>query len=161
GTTAERVVRYSRRPVLVAKVPSDQPYRRVVIAFNRSEAAQRALATALALAPSFTWFTPRRVPRQGEERRRQSACKSFWKTLPRKSSADHYTATRGLPSRFARARPFTPSRVRCRLLMPTSLQWERTAAADCRRRCSEVWRKSCWRSAHVMSWLPGLNGGSE
>jgi len=51
GTTAERVVRYNRRPVLVAKVPSDQPYRRVVIAFDRSEAAQRALATALALAP--------------------------------------------------------------------------------------------------------------
>src|SRR5262249_40301590 len=51
GTTAERVIRYSRRPVLVAKVPSNQPYRRVVIAFDRSEAAQRALATALALAP--------------------------------------------------------------------------------------------------------------
>jgi nucleotide-binding universal stress UspA family protein len=51
GTTAERVIRYSRRPVLVAKVPSDQPYRRVVIAFDRSGAALRALATALALAP--------------------------------------------------------------------------------------------------------------
>lgn len=51
GTTAERVVRHSRRPVLVAKVRSDQPYRRVLIAFDRSEAAQRALATALALAP--------------------------------------------------------------------------------------------------------------
>jgi universal stress protein E len=51
GTTAEQVIRYSRRPVLVAKVPSDQPYRRIVIAFDRSEAAQRALATALALAP--------------------------------------------------------------------------------------------------------------
>ena len=51
GTTAERVIRYSRRPVLVAKVLSDQPYRRVVIAFDRSETAQRALATALALAP--------------------------------------------------------------------------------------------------------------
>src|SRR5262249_25093660 len=47
GTTAERVIRHSRRPVLVAKVRSDQPYRRVVIAFDRSEAAQRALATAL------------------------------------------------------------------------------------------------------------------
>jgi nucleotide-binding universal stress UspA family protein len=51
GTTAERVIRYSPCPVLVAKVPSDQPYQRVVIAFDRSEAAQRALATALALAP--------------------------------------------------------------------------------------------------------------
>ena len=51
GTTAERVIRYSRRPVLVAKVPSNRPYQRVVIAFDRSEAAQRALATALALAP--------------------------------------------------------------------------------------------------------------
>lgn len=51
GTTAERVIRYSRRPVLMAKVRSDQPYQRIVIAFDRSEAAQRALATALALAP--------------------------------------------------------------------------------------------------------------
>jgi len=51
GTTAERVIRNSRRPVLVAKVPSDLPYRRVVIAFDRSGAAQRALATALAIAP--------------------------------------------------------------------------------------------------------------
>jgi universal stress protein E len=51
GTTAERVIRHSRCPTLMTKVPSDQPYRRVVIAFDRSEAAQRALATALALAP--------------------------------------------------------------------------------------------------------------
>ena len=51
GTTAERVIRYSRRPTLMTKVPSDQPYRRVVIAFDRSEAAQRALVTALTLAP--------------------------------------------------------------------------------------------------------------
>jgi nucleotide-binding universal stress UspA family protein len=51
GTTAERVIRHSRRPVLLAKVRSDQPYRRALIAFDRSEAAQRALATAFALAP--------------------------------------------------------------------------------------------------------------
>jgi nucleotide-binding universal stress UspA family protein len=51
GTTAERVIRDSRRPVLVAKVSANRPYQRVVIAFDRSEAAQRALATALALAP--------------------------------------------------------------------------------------------------------------
>jgi nucleotide-binding universal stress UspA family protein len=37
--------------VLVAKVGSGRPYQRVVIAFDRSEAAQRALAAALALAP--------------------------------------------------------------------------------------------------------------
>jgi len=51
GTTAERVIRYSRRPVLVVKMPSDRPYQHVVVAFDRSEAAQRVLATALALAP--------------------------------------------------------------------------------------------------------------
>jgi len=56
GTTAERVIRYSRRPVLVAKVPSNRPYQRVVIAFDRSEAAQRALATALALAPRAEFY---------------------------------------------------------------------------------------------------------
>ena len=64
GTTAERVIRHSRRPVLVAKVQSDQPYQRVVVAFDRSEAAQRALATALALAPRaefhlvYAWQRP-------------------------------------------------------------------------------------------------------
>jgi nucleotide-binding universal stress UspA family protein len=51
GTTAERVIRYTRRPVLVAKLASDRSHRRVVVAFDRSDAAQRALATALALAP--------------------------------------------------------------------------------------------------------------
>jgi nucleotide-binding universal stress UspA family protein len=51
GTTAERVIRHSQRPVLLAKVASDRPYRRALLAFDRSEAAQRALATALALAP--------------------------------------------------------------------------------------------------------------
>jgi len=51
GTTAERVIRQSRRPVLVAKLPSGELYRRIVVAFDRSEAAQRALATAIALAP--------------------------------------------------------------------------------------------------------------
>jgi nucleotide-binding universal stress UspA family protein len=46
GTTAERVIRHTRRPVLVAKVASDRSHRRVVVAFDRSDAAQRASATA-------------------------------------------------------------------------------------------------------------------
>jgi nucleotide-binding universal stress UspA family protein len=162
GTTAERVIRYSGRPVLVPKVQSDRPYRRIVIAFDRSEAAQRALATALALAPvpSFTWSTPRSVPGKSVERR-QSARKSFSATPPNKSRAARSTPTRGLPSRLARALPFRRSRARWRLLMPISLRWGRTAAAGCRRRCSEAWRGSCWPPARAMSWLPGLRAESR
>jgi nucleotide-binding universal stress UspA family protein len=51
GTTAERVVRNSQRPVLVVKTQSDGPYQRVVVAFDLSEAAERVLDTALSLAP--------------------------------------------------------------------------------------------------------------
>jgi universal stress protein E len=71
GTTAERVIRHSRRPVLVVKVPSDQPYQRVVTAFDRSEAAGRALATALALAPRaefrLVYASPGSEDGRGEE----------------------------------------------------------------------------------------------
>jgi nucleotide-binding universal stress UspA family protein len=51
GTTAERVVRNSQRPVVVVKTQSDGPYQRVVVAFDLSEAAERVLDTALSLAP--------------------------------------------------------------------------------------------------------------
>ncbi|MFN3259555.1 MAG: universal stress protein [Pikeienuella sp.] len=52
GTTAERVIRASRRPVLMAKGPADGAYRRVLVAVDFSAAsatAARALA-ALELA---------------------------------------------------------------------------------------------------------------
>jgi nucleotide-binding universal stress UspA family protein len=78
GTTAERVVRHSRRPVLVAKERRDRPYQRVVIAFDHSEAAERALAVALALAPRavFHLVQARQGPEAGRsdedtERRRR------------------------------------------------------------------------------------------
>jgi len=51
GTTAERVVRFSDRPVLTVKQPANGPYRRILSAFDGSEGAVRALRMALVLAP--------------------------------------------------------------------------------------------------------------
>jgi nucleotide-binding universal stress UspA family protein len=51
GTTAERVVRFSDRPVLTVKQPPNGPYRRILSAFDGSEGAIRALRMALLLAP--------------------------------------------------------------------------------------------------------------
>jgi nucleotide-binding universal stress UspA family protein len=51
GTTAERVVRFSDRPVLTVKQPANGPYRRILAAFDGSEGAVRSLRMALVLAP--------------------------------------------------------------------------------------------------------------
>ena len=51
GTTAERVVRFSDRPVLTVKQPANGPYRRILSAFDGSEGAVRSLRMALVLAP--------------------------------------------------------------------------------------------------------------
>jgi nucleotide-binding universal stress UspA family protein len=51
GTTAERVIRFSDRPVLMVKHVLQGPYRRVLVAFDGSEGATRALHTALSIAP--------------------------------------------------------------------------------------------------------------
>jgi nucleotide-binding universal stress UspA family protein len=51
GTTAERVVRFSDRPVLTVKQPAHGPYRRILSAFDGSEGSVRALRMALLLAP--------------------------------------------------------------------------------------------------------------
>jgi nucleotide-binding universal stress UspA family protein len=64
GTTAERVIRFSDRPVLMVKRPESGPYRRVLVAFDGSEAAVRALRTAVAIAPDaefrvvHAWWAP-------------------------------------------------------------------------------------------------------
>jgi nucleotide-binding universal stress UspA family protein len=64
GTTAERVVRYSDRPVLMVKQAPRRPYRRVLVAFDGSEAAFRALRSALTIAPEaefrvvHAWWPP-------------------------------------------------------------------------------------------------------
>jgi universal stress protein E len=47
GTTAERVIRFSDRPVLVVKRVSHGPYDRVLVAFDMSEGATRALDTCI------------------------------------------------------------------------------------------------------------------
>lgn len=65
STTAERVIRFSDRPVLMVKQPAREPYRRVLAAFDGSEGATRALQMALALAPDadlrvvHAWWPPR------------------------------------------------------------------------------------------------------
>jgi nucleotide-binding universal stress UspA family protein len=52
GTTAERVIRFSDRPILLAKQAKQAPYGRVLAAFDLSEGAVRALATARVTAPA-------------------------------------------------------------------------------------------------------------
>jgi nucleotide-binding universal stress UspA family protein len=51
GTTAERVVRTSPIPVLVAKGTAQGPYLRVLVPLDLSEGAMRALAVSLTIAP--------------------------------------------------------------------------------------------------------------
>jgi nucleotide-binding universal stress UspA family protein len=64
GTTAERVIRFSDRPVLMVKHAPSGPYQRVLVAFDGSEGAMRALQTAVALAPNaefrvvHAWWAP-------------------------------------------------------------------------------------------------------
>jgi nucleotide-binding universal stress UspA family protein len=64
GTTAERVIRFSDRPVLMVKQAGSGPYRRVLVAFDGSEGAVRALGTAVAIAPDaefrvvHAWWAP-------------------------------------------------------------------------------------------------------
>jgi nucleotide-binding universal stress UspA family protein len=64
GTTAERVIRFSDRPVLMVKRAPSGPYQRVLVAFDGSEGAMRALQTAVALAPNaefrvvHAWWAP-------------------------------------------------------------------------------------------------------
>jgi nucleotide-binding universal stress UspA family protein len=64
GTTAERVIRFSDRPVLMVKQPAREPYRRVLVAFDGSEGVVRAFQMALAIAPDaefrvvHAWWPP-------------------------------------------------------------------------------------------------------
>ncbi|HZT47332.1 MAG TPA: universal stress protein [Hyphomicrobiaceae bacterium] len=51
GTTTERVVRHSDRPVLVVKRAGGDAYRRVLVAVDFSKGATRALDAAYAVAP--------------------------------------------------------------------------------------------------------------
>jgi nucleotide-binding universal stress UspA family protein len=51
GTTTERVVRHSDRPVLVVKQPTRHAYRRVLVAVDFSVGASRALEAAFQVAP--------------------------------------------------------------------------------------------------------------
>jgi nucleotide-binding universal stress UspA family protein len=50
GSTAERVIRLARRPVLVATAPGREPYRRIVVSVDLSPQSERVLEVAVALA---------------------------------------------------------------------------------------------------------------
>jgi nucleotide-binding universal stress UspA family protein len=51
GTTAEKVVRKTSRPLLVVRSPGRQPYRRVLVPVDFSPHSRHALETARAIAP--------------------------------------------------------------------------------------------------------------
>jgi nucleotide-binding universal stress UspA family protein len=51
GSTAERLVRKSEKPLLVVKQPPHEPYRRVLVAVDLSSNSLPALAAARAVAP--------------------------------------------------------------------------------------------------------------
>jgi nucleotide-binding universal stress UspA family protein len=64
GTTAERVVRHSDRPVLIVKQRASDAYRRVLVAVDFSEGASRAFDAACEVAPGaeflavYAWQVP-------------------------------------------------------------------------------------------------------
>jgi nucleotide-binding universal stress UspA family protein len=84
GTTAERVIRFGHLPTLIVRAPVAQPYRRVMVAVDRSTHSQRALECAFSLAPGadfllvhalhvpFKGFlgteTIQQIAREGEDR---------------------------------------------------------------------------------------------
>jgi nucleotide-binding universal stress UspA family protein len=75
GTTAERVIRFSDRPILLAKQAQPAPYGRVLAAFDLSEGAVRALATARVTAPAaeFRVVHASWPPRVGSSEREAAA----------------------------------------------------------------------------------------
>jgi nucleotide-binding universal stress UspA family protein len=76
GTTAERVIRFGECPVLLVNQPAGAPYARVLVAFDGSDGAMRALAAALVIAPDaefrfvHAWWPPRASFGESEDTRR-------------------------------------------------------------------------------------------
>ncbi len=68
GSTAERLLRRTTRPVLVARQVPRQPYRRVLVAVDFSPWSAKALALARQLAPQahLTLFHAWQVPFEGK-----------------------------------------------------------------------------------------------
>jgi nucleotide-binding universal stress UspA family protein len=54
GSTAERLVRKTRQPILVVKRPPHAPYRHVLVPIDFSEASLRSIMLARAIAPNAT-----------------------------------------------------------------------------------------------------------
>lgn len=51
GSTADRIIRSAHRPVLVVKQPPARPYRQLLVLLDLSAASEKALRSALRLAP--------------------------------------------------------------------------------------------------------------
>jgi nucleotide-binding universal stress UspA family protein len=52
GTTADRLARQLRKPLLVVRAPAERTYRRVLVPVDFSDNSRRALQVALAVAPA-------------------------------------------------------------------------------------------------------------
>jgi len=77
GTTAERIIRFSDRTVLMVKQPTRERYQRVLVAFDGSEGVVRAFQMALAIAPDaefrivHAWWSPHVTLGEIEEARQE------------------------------------------------------------------------------------------
>ena len=104
GTTAERVARFTDRPVLVVKHGGHGGYSRVLVAFDGSEAAVRALDAALALSPdaefriTHAWW-PQSAALGLDDEKRQGSVKQNENVRAQVEHAVKKAATTSRPSK--------------------------------------------------------------
>ena len=104
GTTAERVARFTDRPVLVVKQGGLGGYSRVLVAFDGSEAAVRALDAALALSPdaefriTHAWW-PKGAALGLDDEKRQGSVKQIENVRAQVEHAVKKAATTSRPNK--------------------------------------------------------------
>jgi nucleotide-binding universal stress UspA family protein len=104
GTTAERVVRHSDRPVLIVRRTAPGAYRRVLVAIDFSEGASRALDAAYEVAPGaefvavHAWQVPPvgLATRQAAEKAVEEENQLLLRRIERQAH-DHLVATASPP----------------------------------------------------------------
>jgi nucleotide-binding universal stress UspA family protein len=104
GTTAERVVRHSDRPVLIVRQTAPGAYRRVLIAIDFSDGASRALDAAYEVAPDaeflavHAWQVPPvgLATRQAVEKAMEEENRLLGRRIERQAH-DHLVATASPP----------------------------------------------------------------